>query len=207
MSYSVINHPFITHKLTILRNKETKHQLARALVNEITMLMVYEISRDLSLKEVEIETPMMKATGFEIDQRVAVVPILRAGLGMVDGITQLFPNAYVSHLGMYRDPHTFEPHVYYFKAPKEIAQMKVFLVDPLLATGGSIVAAIQQLRQVGVTDITVVSLIGVKQGIEKILAMDPQVKIFLGALDEKLNDHAYILPGMGDAGDRLFGTI
>lgn len=207
MSVHVVDHPLIKHKLTVLRNVDTKHKLFRQLVSEITLLLTFEISRSIELKEVTIKTPIMETIGYEITDEIAVVPILRAGLGMVEGITTLFPRAYIAHVGMFRNPDTLIPTVYYKKFPKNIADMNVYVVDPLLATGGSIIATLDILKNEGVKNITIVSLIGVDQGIQAILKRYPEVEIYLAAKDNKLNSHSYIEPGLGDAGDRLFGTI
>ena len=207
MSLHIINHPLLKHKMTMLRSVTTKHQLFRQLVSEITLLITYEISRDVALKEVEVTTPMTKTIGYELQDEVAVVPVLRAGLGMVEGITTLFPKAYIAHVGMYRDPETLVPQVYYKKFPKHIKNMNVYIVDPLLATGGSVLKTIEILREEGVQNITVVSLIGVDVGVNLILDRYPEVSIYLAAKDDKLNSHSYIEPGLGDAGDRLFGTL
>jgi len=207
MSLHIINHPLLKHKMTILRSIDTKHQLFRQLVSEITLLVTYEISRNVALQEIEVTTPMTKTIGYELKDEVTVVPVLRAGLGMVEGITTLFPKAYIAHVGMYRDPKTLVPQVYYKKFPKNIKDMDVYIVDPLLATGGSILATIDILRQEGIKKITVVSLIGVDEGVDLVLKKYPEVEIYLAAKDEHLNNHSYIEPGLGDAGDRLFGTL
>ncbi len=206
MALHVFNHPLIKHKLTMIRDKHCGTKQFREIVEEISGLMVYEISRDFELNEISIETPISATTGYQLKKDVVVVPILRAGLGMVEGIAHLIPSLKIAHIGMYRDKETLLPKLYYAKFPENIKDAKVFILDPLLATGGSILEAIHQLKKQGVQDITVVSLIGVMEGVNKILHTYPDMDIYLGSLDEKLNDHAYIIPGLGDAGDRLFGT-
>lgn len=206
MSLHVFNHPLIKHKLTMIRDKNCGTKQFREIVEEISGLMVYEISRDFELNEISIETPIAKTIGYQLKKDVVVVPILRAGLGMVEGIAHLIPSLKIAHIGMYRDKETLLPKLYYAKYPENIKDAKVFILDPLLATGGSILEAIHQLKNQGVSDITVVSLIGVMEGVSKILHAYPEMDIYLGNLDERLNDHAYIIPGLGDAGDRLFGT-
>jgi uracil phosphoribosyltransferase len=206
MPYQEIKHPLLRHKLTIIRNKSCGTKMFREVMEEISALLVYEITRDLSLKTIEVETPMTKTQGFELDQDIVLVPILRAGLGMVNGIQDLIPSAKVAHVGMYRDKDTLLPNVYYSKYPDLISKAKVFVLDPLLATGGSILETIKHLKQLGVDSITVVSVIAVMDGIDKILNAYEDVDIYVAQIDEYLNDHAYILPGLGDAGDRLFGT-
>jgi len=203
----IIDHPLIVHKLTIMRKVETGPKDFRELLGEIAMLMGYEITRDFPLTEVEIETPMQKMTAYEIDgKKVAIVPILRAGLGMVDGLLSLIPVAKVGHIGLYRDPDTHNPVVYYCKLPFDIELRTVILCDPMLATGGSASDAISMLKEKGVTDIRLMCIVAAPEGVARIQADHPDVDIFTAALDECLNDQAYILPGLGDAGDRLFGT-
>lgn len=203
----IIDHPLIAHKLTIMRKVETGPKDFRELLNEIAMLMGYEITRDFPLSEVEIETPMQKMTAYEIGgKKVAVVPILRAGLGMVDGLLSLIPVAKVGHIGLYRDPETHKPVVYYCKLPSDINQRTVILCDPMLATGGSASDAVTMLKEKGATDIRLMCLVAAPEGVARMQADHPDVDIYTAALDERLNDHAYILPGLGDAGDRLFGT-
>jgi len=205
--FNLIKHPLIEHKLTVMRKTETGTKEFRELLSEITMLMGYEITRDLPLIETEIETPMQKMTAHEIGgKKVAIVPILRAGLGMTDGLLSLIPVAKVGHIGLYRDPETHLPIVYYNKLPVDINMRTVILCDPMLATGGSASDAINILKQAGVLDIKFICLVAAPEGVAKIRADHPDVNIYSAALDEKLNDHAYILPGLGDAGDRLFGT-
>lgn len=204
--YQVIEHPLIKHKITMLRDKTCSTKMFREVTDEISALMVYEISRDLKLKEKEIETPIAKTIGYELSQEIVIVPILRAGLGMTQGIQNLIPSLKVAHIGMYRDHDTHIPHVYYAKFPENIKHAKVFILDPLLATGGSVEVAIDKLKEQGAKDITVVSIIGVMEGINRIKEKHPEIMIYLGSLDERLNENAYIVPGVGDAGDRLFDT-
>jgi uracil phosphoribosyltransferase len=206
MSLHVIDHPLIKHKITMIRDLHCGTKQFREIVEEISALMVYEITRTLELTEIEIETPIAKTTGYVLKKPIVIVPILRAGLGMTQGIQHLIPSLKVAHIGMYRDKETLLPQLYYAKFPEGIELSKTFILDPLLATGGSIVEAISQLKKRGVKDITVLSIIGVMEGVNRILSLHPEVEIYLGNLDEKLNDHAYIVPGLGDAGDRLFGT-
>lgn len=206
-SVTVLDHPLIQHKLSILRNKDTGVKEFRESVGEIASLMCYEATRNLPLKEVEIETPVAKATVKVLSgKKLAIVPILRAGLGMVDAMINLIPSAKVGHIGLYRDPETHEPVEYYCKMPPDIADRQVFVVDPMLATGGSAVAAISFLKRYGCKNITLMNIIGCPEGIEAVRAAHPDVDIFVAAVDEKLNEHAYIVPGLGDAGDRIFGT-
>ena len=203
----VIDHPLITHKLSIMRDVETGSKDFRQLLNEISMLMGYEITRDLPLEDVEIETPIMKMTAKKVSGRkLAVVPILRAGLGMVDGLLSLVPVAKVGHIGLYRDPDTHLPVEYYCKLPTDIEERFVIVVDPMLATGGSASDAIQMLKNRGCKQIRLMCLVGAPEGAEKVMADHPDVDIYNAAMDEKLNDHKYIIPGLGDAGDRIFGT-
>lgn len=203
----VIDHPLITHKLSIMRDVETGSKDFRQLLNEISMLMGYEITRDLPLEDVEIETPIMKMTAKKVSGRkLAIVPILRAGLGMVDGLLSLVPVAKVGHIGLYRDPDTHLPVEYYCKLPTDIEERFVIVVDPMLATGGSASDAIQMLKNRGCKQIRLMCLVGAPEGAEKVMADHPDVDIYIAAMDEKLNDHKYIIPGLGDAGDRIFGT-
>lgn len=202
----MFNHPLMKHKLTMIRDKDCSSKMFREVVTELSGLMVYEISRELKLVEKEVVTPIATTIGYQLKDEIVLVPILRAGLGMVDGIQSLIPSVKIAHIGMFRNSDTLLPTVYYAKFPKEIDQAKVYILDPLLATGGSVLEAIRKLRSVGVKDITVLSLIGVMEGINKILHEEPAVQIYLIQIDDKLNDHAYIVPGLGDAGDRLFGT-
>ncbi len=203
----VFDHPLIQHKTGLLRMKETGTKDFRNLTEEIGMLMGYEATRTLPLKEVEIETPMQKAKVNMLDgEDIAIVPILRAGLGMVDGMLDLVPNAKVGHIGMYRDPETHQPVEYYCKMPQDIDKRQIFVVDPMLATGGSAVAAIDFIKQRGGKDIIFMCMIAAPEGIEALQKAHPDVDIFIAAKDDCLNENAYILPGLGDAGDRLFGT-
>ena len=203
----VFDHPLIQQKVSQIRNKETSTKDFRQIVKEIAMLMTFESSRDLPLKEVEIETPICKTTVNVLEgEDVAVVPILRAGLGMVDGVLEIIPNAKVGHVGLYRDPETHEPVEYYCKMPEDIDKRKIFVTDPMLATGGSAVAAIDFVKQRGGKDIVFMCLIAAPEGIEVLKKAHPDVDIYIAAKDECLNEHAYIVPGLGDAGDRIFGT-
>ncbi len=203
----VMDHPMITHKLTLMRDKNTTSKDFRELLDEISMLMAYEVTRDLPLKDTEIETPLQKATFQVIDgKKIAIVPILRAGLGMVDGILKLVPVARVGHIGLYRDPETHQPVEYYCKLPNNIDERQIIVVDPMLATGGSAVAAIQFIKDRGGKDIKMMNLVAAPEGVKAVQEAHPDVDIYVGAMDEKLNDHCYILPGLGDAGDRIFGT-
>lgn len=202
-----INHPLILHKLAIIRDKKTGSKDFRELVEEVSMLMAYEVTRDLATEEVEIETPICKTKCKMLSgKKVAIVPILRAGLGMVDGMLALVPNAKVGHVGLYRDPETHIPVEYYCKLPTDIVKRQVFVVDPMLATGGSAIAAIDFIKDKGAKDIIFMCLIASPEGIEALQKAHPDVDIFIAAKDEKLNENAYIIPGLGDAGDRLYGT-
>ena len=203
----VFDHPLIQHKLSILREKSTSVKEFRELISEIAMLMCYEATRDLPLEEVEIETPVAKAKVKRISgKKLAIVPILRAGLGMVDGMVSMMPNVKVGHIGLFRDPETLEPVKYYFKMPADIEERDVIVVDPMLATGGSASAAISFLKADGVKHIKLMCIIGAPEGVARMQKDHPDVDIFVAALDERLNDHGYIVPGLGDAGDRIFGT-
>ena len=203
----IIDHPLIQHKLTIMRSKKTGSKDFRELLDEIAMLMGYELTRDLPLKEIEIETPVSKMKAKTIaGKKLAIVPILRAGLGMVDGLLNLVPVAKVGHIGLYRDPDTHMPVEYYCKLPFDIEERIVIVVDPMLATGGSAADALQMLKDKGCTNLRLMCLVGAPEGVKKVQEAHPDVDIFIAALDEKLNEHAYIVPGLGDAGDRLFGT-
>ncbi len=203
----VFDHPLIQHKVSILRDKNTSTKEFRELVSEIAMLMAYEATRDLPLKEVEIETPVAVAkTKVIAGKKLAIVPILRAGLGMVDGFSTLIPNVRVGHIGLYRDPKTLKPVEYYCKLPDDISERDVIVLDPMLATGGSASAAISFLKERNIKNIKFMCLIAAPCGIERLANDHPDVMIYCAAKDEKLNDHAYIVPGLGDAGDRLFGT-
>ncbi len=203
----VFDHPLIQHKLSILRDKGTSVKEFRELVSEIAMLMCYEATRDLPLEEVEVETPVAKATVKRIaGKKLAIVPILRAGLGMVDGMVSMMPNVKVGHIGLFRDPKTLEPVKYYFKMPPDIEERDVIVVDPMLATGGSASAAIKFLKDDGVKHIKLMCIIGAPEGVERMQKDHPDVDIYVAALDDHLNEHGYIVPGLGDAGDRIFGT-
>ena len=203
----VMDHPLIQHKLTLMRQKDCGTKDFRQLLEEISMLMAYEVTRDLPLREIEIETPICRAqTKVIAGKKLAIVPILRAGLGMVDGIMSLVPSAKVGHIGLYRDPNTLEPVEYYCKLPEDCEEREILLVDPMLATGGSASAAIRFLKRRGCKHIKLVCLIAAPEGTSRIQADHPDVNIYVAAMDEKLNDHGYIVPGLGDAGDRLFGT-
>lgn len=203
----VMNHPLVQHKISFIRRTSTGTKDFRQTIGEIAMLMCYEATRDLPLADVEIETPICKATVKELKGRkLAVIPILRAGLGMVDGFLDMVPAAKVGHIGLYRDPETLNPVEYYCKLPADCAERHVFVVDPMLATGGSAIAAIQLLKDKGCKNIRFMCIIAAPEGVEAMKAAHPDVDIYIGALDEKLNDHGYIVPGLGDAGDRIFGT-
>ena len=203
----VIDHPLITHKLSIMRNKKTGSKDFRELLGEIAMLMGYELTRDLPLEDVTIETPITKMKAKMISgKKLAVVPILRAGLGMVDGLLELVPVAKVGHIGLYRDPETHNPVEYYCKLPSDIEDRIVILVDPMLATGGSACDALTMLKKHGCRNIRFMALVGAPEGVKRVQEEHPDVDIFIAALDECLNDHAYIVTGIGDAGDRIFGT-
>lgn len=203
----VFDHPLIQHKTAIIRKTDTSTKDFRQLVKEIAMLMGYEATRQLPLEEVDIETPICKTTVKMLKgEDIAIVPILRAGLGMVDGMLELVPNAKVGHVGLYRDPETHEPVEYYCKLPADIDKRQIFVVDPMLATGGSAAAAIDFVKARGGKDIIFMCLIAAPEGIEALQKAHPDVDIFIAAKDEKLNEHAYIVPGLGDAGDRIFGT-
>ena len=207
-SLHVLEHPLIQHKLYHLRNKNTGVKEFRELVGEIAALMCYEATRNLPTKEVEVETPIGRATVRSLaGKKLAIVPILRAGLGMVDAMIDMIPSAKVGHIGLYRDPETHEPVEYYCKMPPDISERQVFVVDPMLATGGSASAAIQILKEkYGCRNIVLMNIIAAPEGIAVIRKEHPDVDLFVAAVDEKLNDHAYIVPGLGDAGDRIFGT-
>ena len=203
----VFDHPLIQHKLSILREKSTSVKEFRELISEIAMLMCYEATRDLPLEEIEIETPVAKAKVKHIaGKKLAIVPILRAGLGMVDGMVSMMPNVKVGHIGLFRDPETLEPVKYYFKMPPDIEERDVIVVDPMLATGGSASAAIQFLKDDGVKHIKLMCIIGAPECVKRMQEDHPDVDIFVAALDDHLNEHGYIVPGLGDAGDRIFGT-
>ena len=203
----VMDHPLIQHKIGIIRKKDTSSKEFREMISEIAMLMCYEATRDLKLADVEIDTPICKTTVKELKgKKLAVVPILRAGLGMVDGMLAMIPAAKVGHIGLYRDPETLEPVEYYCKLPADCANREVFVVDPMLATGGSSSAAIQMLKDKGVKNIRLMCIIAAPEGVKKMQEDHPDVDVYIGALDDHLNEHKYIVPGLGDAGDRIFGT-
>ena len=203
----VINHPLIQHKLTHMRKTETGPKDFRQLLKEISMLMGYEVTRDLPLEDIEIETPIQKMTAKVISgKKVAIVPILRAGLGMVDGLLDLVPVAKVGHIGLYRDPDTHEPHEYYCKLPEPIDQRTIVVLDPMLATGGSGAEAVDFIKQHGGKNIKFMCIIAAPEGLKKLRETHPDIQIYVGHLDRCLNENAYICPGLGDAGDRIFGT-
>ena len=203
----ILNHPLIQHKLAILRDKNTGTKEFRALINEIAGLMCYEATRNLPTEEVEVETPITTATCRMLSgKKLAIVPILRAGLGMVDAMVDLIPSAKIGHIGLYRDPVTHEPVEYYCKLPEDVENRQVFVVDPMLATGGSAVAAIDFLKKHGCKNIIMMNIIGCPEGIAAVQKAHPDVEMYLAACDERLNERAYIVPGLGDAGDRIFGT-
>lgn len=203
----ILDHPLIQHKLTYIRDKETGTKQFRELVNEVSMLMGFEITRSMAVKEIEIETPITTCkTHVLTGKKIGLIPILRAGLGMVDGMLQLLPAARVGHVGLYRDPETFQPIEYYIKLPSDISERTLIVLDPMLATGGSADDAIASLKKRGAKSIRLMCLVAAPEGIELIQKNHPDVDIYLGALDEKLDENGYIIPGLGDAGDRLFGT-
>ena len=203
----VMDHPLIQHKLTFLRSKDTGSKEFRELVSEISALMCYEATRNLPMEAAEVETPIgMAKVQVLAGKKLAIVPVLRAGLGMVDAMIDLIPSAKIGHIGLFRDPETHEPVKYYCKMPNDIAERQVFIVDPMLATGGSAVAAITFVKEYGCKSITLMNIIAAPEGIKAVREAHPDVDIFVAAVDEKLNDHAYIVPGLGDAGDRIFGT-
>ena len=204
---TVIDHPLVQHKVAVLRDVQTSKKKFKELVDEIAMLMAYEVTKTLPLEEVEIETPLEKTTQRKLaGKKLTVVPILRAGLGMVEGVVRLIPSARVGHIGLFRDHDTLEPVDYYFKIPKEPQSREFILLDPMLATGGSAVAAVTSLKRSGATHVQFVCLVAAPEGVQRMLDEHPDVHIYTAALDRELNDHGYILPGLGDAGDRLFGT-
>jgi uracil phosphoribosyltransferase len=203
---NVLKHPLLTHKLTLLRRKETGTKDFRETLEEIAGLMAYEITRDLPVKNITIETPLGKCDTQELAMDVVLVPVLRAGLGMADGISNLIPNVRVGHIGMYRDHVTLEPMTYYSKLPDNLPDAIVMVLDPMLATGGSATTAIQILKDQGAKTIKLVCVVGAPQGVDRIMKDHPDVQIYLAGLDETLNDNGYIVPGLGDAGDRIFGT-
>ena len=204
---TVCDHPLMRHKLTIMRKKETSSHEFRELVKEIATLMGYEVTRDLELSDIEIETPLEKTIGKEISgKKLGIVPTSRAGVGMVDGFLSLVPVARVGYIGLYRDPETLKPVTYYNKMPKDISERTVVLVDPMLATGGSLIEAVRELKNSGAKSIKAVCIVGAPEGIKAFQEAHPDVDLYLAAVDRCLNDHGYILPGLGDAGDRIFGT-
>ena len=204
---NILDHPLIQHKLTQIRQKDTPTTQFRQMINEIGGLMVYEITRDLPLEQVEIETPVATTkTNVIAGKKMVVVPILRAGLGMVDGILKMIPSARIGHIGIFRDEETLQPVEYFAKFPDELDQRDIFIVDPMLATGGSAIAAINSIKQRGAKNIKLVCLVGAPEGVKAVNEAHPDVTIYLASLDEKLNDKGYIVPGLGDAGDRIFGT-
>lgn len=203
---TVFDHPLIKHKLTIMRKKETGTKDFRQNLDEIGGLMVYEVTRDLPLNEIPIETPLCQTIGYEMAKDVVIVPILRAGLGVVNGIQNLIPTARIAHIGMYRDEETLEPHPYFEKYPSNMNEAAVIIVDPMLATGGSSVAAIDMVKKQGATSIKLVCLVGAPEGVKVVEEAHPDVDIYLASLDDHLNEKGYIVPGLGDAGDRIFGT-
>ena len=204
----IMNHPLIDHKVTLLRDKRTGSKEFRALISEIAMFMCYEATRNLQTTEIEVETPICKTTAKTLaGKKLAFVPILRAGLGMEDGVLNMIPAAKVGHIGLYRDPVTKEPHEYYCKLPADVENRDVILLDPMLATGGSAVDAVRLLKNHGVKSIKFMCIIAAPEGLDALTKAHPDVEVYCAALDEKLNDHAYIVPGLGDAGDRIFGTL
>jgi len=209
LKVNVIDHPLIQHKLTMMRKKETGTKDFRELLEEISMLMTYEITRDFPLKDVEIETPVAKCVGKELadTRKVCVVPILRAGLGLQSGVVNMIPAAKIGHIGLYRDPETLKPVEYYCKMPSDIAERTMLVVDPMLATGGSAAAAITMLKEKGAKKLILMCLVAAPEGVKVINDEHPDVPVYVASVDEKLNEHGYILPGLGDAGDRIFGTL
>ena len=205
--FEVLDHPLIQHKLTIIRNKDCGTREFREVVNEIAELMVYEVCRDMPLENVEVETPVAKAVEKQLaGKKVVVVPILRAGLGMVDGVLELLPAAKVGHIGMYRDEETLQPHEYFVKMPDHLDKREMIIVDPMLATGGSAIAAVDALKKRGAKSIRFVCLVAAPEGVKALRKAHPDIDVYAAALDDHLNENGYIVPGLGDAGDRLFGT-
>ena len=209
LKVNVIDHPLIQHKLTMMRKKTTGTKDFRELLEEISMLMTYEITRDFPLTDVEIETPVSKCVGKELadTRKVCVVPILRAGLGLQSGVVNMIPAAKIGHIGLYRDPETLKPVEYYCKMPSDIAERTMLVVDPMLATGGSAAAAITMLKEKGAKKLILMCLVAAPEGVKVINDEHPDVPVYVAAVDEKLNEHGYIVPGLGDAGDRIFGTL
>jgi uracil phosphoribosyltransferase len=202
----IIDHPLVKRDLTLLRNKKTPSHQFRAILRRTASLMAYEVSRELILKEIEVQTPLEKTKGVAVDQQIVLVPILRAGLGLVGGFVEVMPNARVGHIGLFRDEETLRPVDYYFKVPRNLDKAMVLLLDPMLATGGSAAAAITYLKERGARKISLVSLVAAPEGVNRVRKAHPNVKIYTCSLDRELNDRGYILPGLGDAGDRMFGT-
>lgn len=203
----VVSHPLVQHKITVLRDRRTPTKQFKELVDEIAMLMAYEATADLGLESIAVETPLEATRGVQVSgKKLTLVPILRAGLGMVEGVARLVPNARVGHIGLYRDHSTLEPVDYYFKVPSDVAERDFFVLDPMLATGGSAAAAVASLKRAGATRIRFLCLVAAPEGVRKLAAAHPDVTVYCAALDRQLNEHGYILPGLGDAGDRLFGT-
>lgn len=203
----VLDHPLIKHKVTLLRDVNTGTNEFRSLVSEVSMLMAYEVTRDLELQEIKVDTPVQEAVGYQLSgKKLGLVPILRAGLGMVEGMVSILPSAKIGHIGLYRDPETLKPVEYYCKLPTDVSERDIFLLDPMLATGGSAMDAITLLKEKGCKSIRLINLIAAPEGVKAVQEAHPDVDIYIAALDEGLNEHAYIIPGLGDAGDRLFGT-
>ena len=208
LNVNVIDHPLIQHKLTIMRQKETSTKGFRELLREIAMLMTFEVTRGFPVKDIEIETPVAPCIGKQLaGKKLVVVPILRAGLGLLDGVLDLIPSAKVGHIGLYRDPETLKPVEYYCKMPRQLDQRTLLVVDPMLATGGSASAALTMLKEKGAKNLALMCLVAAPEGVKLVNEEHPDVPIFTAALDERLNDHGYIVPGLGDAGDRIFGTL
>ena len=204
---AVVRHPLVQHKLTILRDRATPKKIFKELVDEIAMLMAYEATSDLPLEAAPVETPLERTSGWRVSgTKLTLVPILRAGLGMVEGILRLVPSARVGHIGLYRDHDTLEPVDYYFKVPGDVAERQFFVLDPMLATGGSAASAVGSLKRAGATDIRFMCLVAAPEGVRRLTTAHPDVRVYCAALDRELNEQGYILPGLGDAGDRLFGT-
>lgn len=204
---NIIDHPLIKHKLTIMRDYRTSKKEFKELLDEISMLMAYEITKDLPLREIEVQTPLKKTKSYIIQgKKIVLIPILRAGIGMIDGILKLIPSARIGHIGIYRNHETLKPVTYYFKIPADCKHREVILLDPMLATGGSAIAAVEKLKEIGVKKIKFMCLVAAPEGVESFSKVCPDVPIYVAALDDELNNEGYILPGLGDAGDRLFGT-